>query len=208
MKPCRRPISAIYSRQRGLAQGQLDSRLADQNVRFVWDEDNARKIIIEGETCNSVVLRIEPGPPGNLTRTDSYYPGWEVTTPGVTRLPPKLQTFSVPAEVTRVVLRYRPVHLSATLALSATTLGVLAVGALGLVLIRKSQAAPNGSLNYLPGSSKRTKSNSLSLHHPSCQQRQTPASNFFRPQGRVVVRAFSQASRQSVWRNQWGVHRG
>jgi hypothetical protein len=84
-----------------------------------------------------VVLRIEPGPPGNLTRTDTFYPGWVVTTPGVTRLPPKLQTFSVPAEVTRVEFRYRPVHLSATLTLSATTLGLLAAGMAGSGLIRR-----------------------------------------------------------------------
>lgn len=123
------------SPQPGMAQGLLDSRLADQNVRFVWDEDNPRKITIERETCNSVVLGIEPGPPGNLTRTDTFYPGWAAITPGLTRVSPKPQTFSVPAEVIRVEFRYRPVYLSATLMLSAATLGVLAIAVLGSLSI-------------------------------------------------------------------------
>lgn len=115
------------SPKRGLEQGFLDSTLAARQLRFVWESENPRRVTIAGETCNSIFLQIDPGPPGTLVRTDSYYPGWRVTTPGISARLGPAQTFAVPSGVTRVELRYRPSHLTATLWLSGGTLALMAL---------------------------------------------------------------------------------
>src|SRR5262249_11246441 len=79
----------------GVTSGSLDdSRLAEQ-LRFIWKGEPQRHIKIVGETFNSISVAFEPGPAGQIIRTDSYYPGWSASNETIKSVPGQVQTYSV-----------------------------------------------------------------------------------------------------------------
>ena len=106
------------------ASGTLtDSRLGEQ-LRFIWQGEPLRHIKIASETFNSISIAFEPGPAGQIIRTDSYYPGWSASDEAIKSVPGQLQTYSVPAGIGQIEFRYRPRFFHQTLLASGVT-GVL-----------------------------------------------------------------------------------
>ena len=121
-----RDYNVLYESGRRQPEGRT-TVLNTNQVRFVWASNIPRDVVIEGETLNSIRLRIEPGPAGELVRTDTYYPGWHVDSPAsVTqhRNSDGFLAFSIPPEATDLVLRYEPSWSNVTKPLSVVALAV------------------------------------------------------------------------------------
>ena len=146
------PSNVTYiTRAPGVTTGRLDQSRAHEQLRFIWQGEASRRITIAKETFNSVWLDLEPGPAGEILRTDSYYPGWSVVTPGVNPVPGKMQCFSVPAGVNQVQFRYRPRFLSQTLLASAlAATGILLGCAISLRCRRRSPEAVPANSSSVP----------------------------------------------------------
>lgn len=113
---------------KGLERGDLAVRAGEQAARFRWADKSTRSIEIADETLNTITLRIGPGPAADLIRTDTYYPGWQVSpeTPGVKMAfeSPCFARLSVPPNVSRVKLFYEPrgLRLGISIAVGAAIL--------------------------------------------------------------------------------------
>lgn len=80
-------------------------------VRFIWSEKLDRTVQIVRETNNTITLNVARGTPGELVRTDTYYPGWQVAQgEGVSQSRSAAGYFSmeVPEAETEIVLEYKP----------------------------------------------------------------------------------------------------
>ena len=116
------------SSARGMERGGLILQRGRPAARFRWLGPGERSVSIAEETLNTITLAIGPGPPGELIRTDTYYPGWRVDRGNadviLTFEAPCFARLRVPAEVTRVRLVYEPRYWWAGIAV-ATTGGLL-----------------------------------------------------------------------------------
>jgi hypothetical protein len=143
-----RDYNILYVSEKGLPHGKL-TVLHTNQVRFLWETNQTRDVSIVKETPNSIRLRIEAGPPGDLVRTDTYYPGWHAENPRTITQRRNAQgflAFSIPAEATDLVLRYRPSHHKATrllcIASMVLTAGLLLLARRPRLLDQASQARP------------------------------------------------------------------
>jgi hypothetical protein len=116
----------VYSSsERGTSAGELTQLSRDENARF---RCNRREITVTAETLNSLTVSIAPGAPGELLRTDTFYPGWNAQFSGKSiplqhgRLP--FSSIELPASDTAstVTYTYRPSHLAATISVSIAAL--------------------------------------------------------------------------------------
>ena len=105
------------------------------NVRFVWKSDISRPVEILRETCNTITLSIAAGAAGDLIRTDTYYPGWNLVQPTTCTFRRDESGFNVihiPAEATEVTLAYCP--RGENLAISASMLALATTFLLGILV--------------------------------------------------------------------------
>jgi hypothetical protein len=100
------------SPERGLERGQLQVRTEGPPARFHWAAASDRKVAIRNETLDTITLDFGPGAAGELIRTDTYYPGWQVApgTPGVTMVvePPFSARLHIPEGPCQVKLMFEP----------------------------------------------------------------------------------------------------
>jgi hypothetical protein len=125
----RRDYNVLYESQGRQPQGQM-TVIATNQVRFVWSDKQEREVRIIKETPNSIRLHIEPGLPGELVRTDTYYPGWRVETPKSLkqhRNRSGFLTLSIPANSVDLVLRYVPSHHHLTMPVCLVSLVIMGV---------------------------------------------------------------------------------
>jgi hypothetical protein len=125
----RRDYNVLYESKPRQPDGQITVVTTNQ-VRFVWSNMQERKVRIIKETANSIRLHIEPGPPGELVRTDTYYPGWRVEMPKAISQRRNRDGFlalSIPTESIDVVLRYVPSQHHLTMPLCLVSLVVMGV---------------------------------------------------------------------------------
>jgi len=122
-----RPVNLVVTAE---TNGMLTFGPLDRSMRrFIWANGQQRPVKIIDETLNTIQLHIDPGPAGDLIRTDTYYPGWRVERTEAVRQfrdGSGFWAFSIPESATELRLRYTPRWLSIWLALSAVA-GVLIV---------------------------------------------------------------------------------
>jgi len=121
-----RDYNVLYESGRRQPEGRT-TVLNTNQVRFVWANKQNRDVVIDGETLNSIRLRIAAGAAGELVRTDTYYPGWRVDSPAsVTsrRNSDGFLAFSIPPAATDLALRYEPSGSNVTKPLSVTALAI------------------------------------------------------------------------------------
>jgi hypothetical protein len=124
----RRDYNVLYVSERRKEHGEI-TLLRTNQVRFAWSESGERPVRIIHETPNSIHLRIDAGVPGELVRTDTYYPGWRVEKPRAVaphRNNEGFLTLSIPAEATDLVLRYRPSYSEITRPVCVASLAMVA----------------------------------------------------------------------------------
>ena len=85
--------------------------------RFQWRNGSKRGVRITGETFNTVTVEVEAGDADELLRTDRYYPGWKLVSPGLkTRvIDGAFLAVEVPSARQTLVFQYRPRRLNACL---------------------------------------------------------------------------------------------
>lgn len=104
--------------------------LHTNSVRFVWSDGLMRPLFITRETPNSIHLHIDAGEPGELVRTDTYYPGWRVQSPNSvvqSRNEDGFFCFKIPSEAIDLVLRYEPSYSEFTKTASLTALALTGI---------------------------------------------------------------------------------
>jgi len=128
------------SASRGLDHGQLAVHPDQPTLsRYQWRPPASRAVRIVEESLNRVVLEVEPGAPGVLWRAERHYPGWRVASPPGLPLQVVNGTFltiQVPANATRLELRYQPRWQAQCL----TAAILSACGFLAVLLIDASRA--------------------------------------------------------------------
>lgn len=130
---------------RGMESGELARRAGGASARFHWRAPNSREVSILAETLTTITLAIAPGPPGDLLRTDTYFPGWRVVAPDAIQLkpvPPCFAEMHVPAEVTRLTLKYEPRWWRAGLGVAAGSVALLFAWAMAAFHRRSRLDAP------------------------------------------------------------------
>jgi hypothetical protein len=130
-----RDYNVSYATTLDSERGEI-TLLHTNQTRFVWADKQDRSVTITRETLNSIQLKIAAGPPGELVRTDTYYPGWRAEKPASIaqrRNSDGFWTYSIPAAATDLVLRYRPSHFRTTAIICIAALvivsGLLMLGA-------------------------------------------------------------------------------
>jgi len=133
-----------YTTTPGSEKGKI-TLLHTNQTRFVWADKPDRSVTITRETLNSIELKIAAGPPGELVRTDTYYPGWRAERPeGIAqqRNSDGFWAFSIPAAATDLILRYRPSYFRTTAVISIAALAI--AGGL-LMLDARNEVKPGES---------------------------------------------------------------
>ena len=139
-----RDYNVSYATTPGSERGEI-TLLHTNQTRFVWADKQERNVTITRETLNSIELRIAAGPPGELVRTDTYYPGWRAERPeGIAqrRNSDGFWAFSIPAAATDLILRYRPSYFRTTAVISIMALAI--AGGL-LMLGARNEVKPGGA---------------------------------------------------------------
>jgi hypothetical protein len=146
------PSNLMYaSTNLGAASGEfINSHLGEQ-LRFIWKGEPQRHIKIVTETFNSILVTFEPGPEGQIIRTDSYYPGWAASNEAIKLVRGGLQTYSVPAGVGQIEFHYRPRFFHQALVASGLT-GLVLVCASLVSLKRGTSQLPRLQQSRAPGS--------------------------------------------------------
>ena len=113
-------------------------------ARFHWSEPLERKIAVASETLCTLTLDVAPGRAGDLIRTDTYYPGWQVS-PVAEEVkmqfePPCFTRIHVPGDVTRLRFQYEPRFWRLGLCIAAGSAALIAV-LLAVIVKRKKVSA-------------------------------------------------------------------
>ena len=100
---------------RGQPAGILKTNLHAGQVVFRWLGSQPRAFRAQTLSLNEVRLTFEPGSPGTLLWTDTYFPGWRAWSGSrelsVKPAPPCFSHIEIPSEAEVVLLRYRPALL-------------------------------------------------------------------------------------------------
>jgi len=107
-------IADISSSNTGVVS--LTHPIEKPGSRLRWDGPAPRGVEISGETANTLSVVVQPGAAGKLIRTDTYYPGWTVSSAAngvdasVKELPPCFSWIHIGESVNplKLVFRYEP----------------------------------------------------------------------------------------------------
>jgi hypothetical protein len=108
--------AAYISTGRGQPTGKFSFTTGGPDAppaRFRWQNPSDRKVEIARESLNTVVVNVGAGPANVLWRTDRYYPGWRLVSPGLpARLTDGFLAVAIPDGSQQLIFNYRPRFLT------------------------------------------------------------------------------------------------
>jgi hypothetical protein len=142
----------IYATEKGGAGGELTTNATPGLARFQWMSNLSRPFRIDEHWLNRIAIHFDPGEPGVLLWSDSFYPGWTARLDGrkveLRKHDPCFSTVQIPGGGQDLILQYSPRFLP--LGCCLTAVGSLSL--LGLFIRERSRPVNGRPLPHIRAS--------------------------------------------------------